>query len=171
MFWWCKASTTDQVRVQSGRGTLPMSLCMASMPAHVERKPWAGTFDSLTWAPAPCLACEMVPFFPNKNALHPCTLTVYLIYISLPPSFLVRLMDMDSWRKHLPEVSPFSVCFLRTKSSAVATRIPGDFFLAEVQNCSQVKSLCEIKLGMIHWWIWSNAISIQFIFHSIPYRI
>ena len=36
---------------------------MASMPAHVESKPWAGTFDSLTWAPAPCLACEMVPFF------------------------------------------------------------------------------------------------------------
>ena len=39
MFWWCKASTTDQVRVQSGRGTLPISLCMASMPAHVECKP------------------------------------------------------------------------------------------------------------------------------------
>ena len=36
------------------------------MPAHVERKPWAGTFDSLTWAPAPCLACEMVPFFLTK---------------------------------------------------------------------------------------------------------
>ena len=62
--------------MQSGRGTLPISLCMASMPAHVECKPWAGTFDSLTWAPAPCLACEMVPFFPNKNALHPCTLIV-----------------------------------------------------------------------------------------------
>ena len=76
MFWWCKASTTDQVRVQSGRGALPISLCMASMPADVESKPWAGTFDSLTWAPAPCLACEMVPFFPNTNALHPCTLTV-----------------------------------------------------------------------------------------------
>ena len=62
--------------MQSGRGTLPISLCMASMPAHVECKPRAGTFDSLTWAPAPCLACEMVPFFPNKNALHPCTLIV-----------------------------------------------------------------------------------------------
>ena len=67
--------------MQSGRGTLPISLCMASMPAHVECKPWAGTFDSLTWAPAPCLACEMVPFFPNKNALHPCTLIVNHIYI------------------------------------------------------------------------------------------
>ena len=76
MFWWCKASTTNQVRVQSGRGTLPISLCMASMPAHVECKPWAGIFDSLTWAPAHFLALEMVPFFPDKKALHPCTLTV-----------------------------------------------------------------------------------------------
>ena len=79
MFWWCKASTTNQVRVQSGRGTLPISLCMASMPAHVECKPWAGIFDSLTWAPAHFLALEMVPFFPDKKALHPCTLTVYNI--------------------------------------------------------------------------------------------
>ena len=45
-------------------------------PHMLTSKPWAGTFDSLTWAPAPCLACEMVPFFPNKNALHPCTLIV-----------------------------------------------------------------------------------------------
>ena len=80
MFWWCKASTTNQVRVQSGRGTLPISLCMASMPAHVECKPWAGIFDSLTWAPAHFLALEMVPFFPDKKALHPCTLTVYIFY-------------------------------------------------------------------------------------------
>ena len=77
MLWWCKASTTNQVRVQSGRGTLPISLCMASMHAHVECKPWAGIFDSLTWAPAHFLALEMVPFFPDKKALHPCTLTVY----------------------------------------------------------------------------------------------
>ena len=80
MFWWCKASTTNCVRIQSGRGTLPISLCMANMPAHVECKPWAGIFDSLTWAPAHFLALEMVPAFPDKNALHPCTLTVY-IYI------------------------------------------------------------------------------------------
>ena len=77
MLWWCKASTTNQVRVQSGRGTLPISLCMASMPAHVDCKPWAGIFDSLTWPPAHFLAWEMVPFFPDTNALHPCTLTVH----------------------------------------------------------------------------------------------
>ena len=49
-------------------------------PHMLTSKPWAGTFDSLTWAPAPCLACEMVPFFPNKNALHPCTLIVLSSY-------------------------------------------------------------------------------------------
>ena len=59
-----------------GRGAFPISLRMASMPAHVECKPWAGIFDSLTWAPALFLAWKMVPFFPDKNALHPCTLTV-----------------------------------------------------------------------------------------------
>ena len=64
---------------------------MASMPAHVECKPWAGIFDSLTWAPAHFLALEMVPFFPDKKALRPCTLTVYIylyiyIYISMGKS-------------------------------------------------------------------------------------
>ena len=64
-------------------------------PHMLNANPQAGTFDSLTWAPAPCLACEMVPFFPNKSALHPCTLTVYMICIYI--YIRIHLLNLENY--------------------------------------------------------------------------